>query len=48
MNEPEMKKQMTAAGIEARSSTPEQFAAAIRADTVKWAKIVKTAGARLD
>jgi len=48
MNEPEMKKQMTAAGIEVRSSTPEQFAATIRADTVKWAKIVKTAGARLD
>jgi tripartite-type tricarboxylate transporter receptor subunit TctC len=39
---------MTAAGIEARSSSPEQFAAAIKADTVKWAKIVKTAGARLD
>ena len=48
MSEPEMKKQMTGAGIEARASTPEQFAATIRADTAKWAKIVKTAGARLD
>jgi len=48
MNEAEMKRQMQGAGIEARSSTPEQFTAAIRADTVKWAKIVKIAGARLD
>ena len=48
MSDPEMKKQMTGAGIEARASTPEQFAAAIAADTIKWSKIVKTAGARLD
>jgi tripartite-type tricarboxylate transporter receptor subunit TctC len=48
MGEAEMKKQMLGAGIDARSSTPEQFAATIKADTLKWVKIVKTAGARLD
>jgi tripartite-type tricarboxylate transporter receptor subunit TctC len=48
MGEAEMKKQMTGAGIDARSSAPAEFAAAIRADTAKWAKIVRTAGARLD
>jgi len=39
---------MLGAGIDARSSTPEQFAATVKADTLKWAKIVKAAGARLD
>lgn len=48
MTEPEMKKQMLGAGIEARSSTPEEFTATIKADTVKWGRIVKQAGARLD
>jgi len=48
MGEAEMKKQMLGAGIDARSSTPEQFAATVKADTLKWAKIVKAAGARLD
>jgi tripartite-type tricarboxylate transporter receptor subunit TctC len=48
MGEAEMKKQMQGAGIDARSSTPEQFAATIKADALKWGRIVKTAGARLD
>ena len=35
-------------GVEPRSSTPEAFAATIRADVDKWAKVVKEADISLD
>ena len=37
-------KQMADAGIEVRTSTPEEFAALIRADMAKWAAVVKKSG----
>jgi tripartite-type tricarboxylate transporter receptor subunit TctC len=35
-------------GAEPVGSTPEQFAAVIRADLNKWGKIIKAAGIKLD
>jgi tripartite-type tricarboxylate transporter receptor subunit TctC len=40
----EMKKQLLAQGVEARSSTPEQFGTLIRSETAKWRKIIADAG----
>ncbi|OGA48613.1 MAG: LacI family transcriptional regulator [Betaproteobacteria bacterium RIFCSPLOWO2_12_FULL_62_58] len=35
-------------GAEAQGSTPEQFAAFIKTEHAKWAKVVKTAGVRIE
>ena len=35
-------------GAETYSETPEQFAAFIQAESVKWGKVVKESGASLD
>ena len=48
MAEPEMKAQMTKAGIEAISSTPQEFTATIKSDNAKWGKVVKASGAHVD
>ena len=44
LKDAEVQKRMDNYGVETSSSTPEQFAAFIRAETAKWAKVVKTAG----
>ena len=44
MQSAEMKKQLLAQGVEARTSTPEQFGAFIRSENAKWAKIIADAG----
>ena len=41
---PDVKQRLADQGAEAASSTPEEFGARIRADIVKWAKVVKNAG----
>lgn len=48
METPEMKERMTFLGIEPVTSTPEQLAQVMRDDLVRWQKIVKESGARLD
>jgi tripartite-type tricarboxylate transporter receptor subunit TctC len=45
MKMPDLRDQLKALGIEPTSSTPEQFAALIRAEIPKWAEVVKRAGA---
>ena len=40
----DVQKRMENYGVDTSSSTPEQFAAFIRAETVRWAKVVKAAG----
>ena len=45
---PEVKERLVNQGIEPLSSTPEQFAAYIKSETVKWAKVIKDSGARVD
>ncbi len=45
---PEVKERFHSQGFEIFSSTPEQFAAYIKEEIVKWAKVVKDSGARTD
>ena len=44
MQSAEMKKQLLAQGVEARTSTPEQLGAMIKSETAKWGKIITDAG----
>jgi tripartite-type tricarboxylate transporter receptor subunit TctC len=45
---PEVKERLYTQGIETLSSTPEQFGAYIKSETIKWAKVIKESGARVD
>jgi tripartite-type tricarboxylate transporter receptor subunit TctC len=45
---PDMKERFVAQGIDLAASTPEAFAALIRAEIPKWRDIVRQAGARVD
>jgi tripartite-type tricarboxylate transporter receptor subunit TctC len=44
LRSPESAKRLAGDGAEVIASTPEEFAAFIKAETVKWAKVVKAAG----
>ena len=45
---PDVRERLTSLGAEVVGSTPEQFAAFQKADTAKWAKVVKESGAKID
>ena len=45
---PEVRNKLVAQGADPVGSTPEEFAAYIRAETAKWAKVVKVSGAKAD
>jgi tripartite-type tricarboxylate transporter receptor subunit TctC len=48
MGEAGMRRQLAAVGIEPAASTPEDFAALIRSEIPKWARIVKASGAQVE
>jgi tripartite-type tricarboxylate transporter receptor subunit TctC len=45
---PDMQQKLTALGFSAVGSTPEEFAAQIRADIDKWSKVVREAGIKIE
>jgi tripartite-type tricarboxylate transporter receptor subunit TctC len=45
---PDIKAQFAVQGIDTMSATPEQFAATVRQETAKWARVVQASGARVD
>jgi tripartite-type tricarboxylate transporter receptor subunit TctC len=44
----DMQERFVAEGIDLQSSTPESFATLIRSEVVKWRKVVRQAGAKVD
>ncbi len=48
LDAPDMKERLLGLGVEPAPSTPEQLAALVRDDLVRWSKIVKDSGAQLD
>jgi tripartite-type tricarboxylate transporter receptor subunit TctC len=48
INRPDFQARLAKDAIDPVANTPEQFAAQIKADLAMWAKIIKTAGAKLD
>jgi tripartite-type tricarboxylate transporter receptor subunit TctC len=44
----DVKERLNSQGFEIRTSTPEQFGAYLKSEIVKWAKIVKDSGAKVD
>jgi tripartite-type tricarboxylate transporter receptor subunit TctC len=45
---PDIREKLAAQGAEPVGDTPEQFAAYLRAELTKWAKVAKASGARVD
>lgn len=45
---PDLKERLSGQGLDLVSDTPEQFAAHIKKEIAKWAKVVKSAGIRVD
>ena len=45
---PDVREKLALLGLDVASGTPEALAAFIQSETVKWAKVVKESGARLD
>jgi tripartite-type tricarboxylate transporter receptor subunit TctC len=48
INLPDVKERFAAEGGEPVGNTPEQFAAIIRAEIPRWAKVIKDAGIKVD
>jgi tripartite-type tricarboxylate transporter receptor subunit TctC len=45
---PDLREKLASLGFEVQSSTPQEFTALLKSETEKWAKVVKTSGARTD
>ena len=48
MQVPEVRKQLAASGLDPAISTPAEFAAFVRADLEKWARVIREANIRVD
>ena len=45
---PDVRERFTASGLEAIGGSPEEFSAFLRAETAKWAKVIKAANIRVE
>jgi tripartite-type tricarboxylate transporter receptor subunit TctC len=45
---PEVRERMAREGVEPAGTTPEEFAAYIKAEIAKWTLVIKAAGARIE
>lgn len=45
---PDIKERMVENGVESVGNTPQEFAAYINSETIKWARVIKQSGARVD
>ena len=48
MQAPDLRAKLAALGMEIQTSTPQEFSALLRNETEKWARVVKTSGARAE
>ncbi len=48
LSRPDMKERFEVQGVEPHATAPEEFAAFIRSELAKWAKVVKSSGAQVD
>lgn len=48
LEDADVRKRLFNAGVEIRTSTPEEFARYIASEMIKWEKVVKASGARVD
>jgi tripartite-type tricarboxylate transporter receptor subunit TctC len=48
LREPDARERLYSIGAEPMSTTPEEFGAYIRSEMAKWAKVIKTAGIRVE
>lgn len=48
LRQPDVRERLTSLGADVVGNTPEQFAAFLKADAAKWARIVKESGAKID
>jgi tripartite-type tricarboxylate transporter receptor subunit TctC len=46
LESPDVRKKLVRAGLEPQTTTPDEFAAFIRAEIVKWRKVIEEAGIR--
>ncbi|MDF3823497.1 tripartite tricarboxylate transporter substrate-binding protein, partial [Leptospira sp. 96542] len=44
----DVRERFSAAGLEPMPSTPEELTAFMKSETVKWAKVIKDSGAKID
>jgi tripartite-type tricarboxylate transporter receptor subunit TctC len=48
MQMPEIRASLVKLGVEPAGGTPEQYAALLKSDIAKWAKVIKESGARVE
>lgn len=48
INQPKIKNKLFSLGLETIGNSPKEFAAVIKSDTAKWAKVIKDAGLRTE
>ncbi|MEK7835418.1 MAG: tripartite tricarboxylate transporter substrate-binding protein, partial [Pseudomonadota bacterium] len=48
LNSPDMKERMAQFGVDAAPSTPEELAAFVKSETIKWTKTAQDAGVKLE